>query len=111
MALSNLARNVPPKVLNADAGLMDVIGADHPPYDPSRPMRVVVIAHIFYDEMTAEMVERADTLPMSYDLVVTTPDAERAERIRARIATLPGDRGSVDVGSWNPTTVAIRALS
>lgn len=97
MALSNLARNVPPKVLNADAGLMDVIGADHPPYDPSRPMRVVVIAHIFYDEMTVEMIERADTLPMPYDLVVTTPDAERADRIRARIAALPGERGSVDV--------------
>ncbi|MFG6279364.1 rhamnan synthesis F family protein [Microbacterium sp. S16(2024)] len=97
LALSNLARNVAPKVLNADAGLMDVIGPDHSPYDPAAPLRVVVIAHIFYDEMTPEILERADTLPVPYDLVVTTPDAERAERIRSHIARLPGQRGEVSV--------------
>lgn len=97
MALSNLARNVAPKIMNADAGLLDVISADHAPYDPSRPLRVVVVAHIFYDEMTDEMVERADTLPMPYDLVITTPDIDRAARIRARIAAIPGERGSVEV--------------
>lgn len=97
IALSNLARNVAPKVLNADAGLMDVVGPDHAPYDPTAALRVVVIAHIFYDEMTEEMIERANTLPGPYDLVVTTPDAERARRIESRIAALPGRRGSVEV--------------
>lgn len=97
LALANLARNVAPKVLNADAGLMDVIGPDHPPYDPSTPLRVVVIAHIFYDEMTPEILERTDTLPMPYDLVVTTPDTERAARIRAHIDRIPGNRGQVSV--------------
>ncbi|WP_167494210.1 rhamnan synthesis F family protein [Microbacterium hydrothermale] len=97
IALSNLARNVEPKVLNVSAGLMDVISADHAPYDPARPLRVVVIAHIFYDEMTEEMIGRADTLPVPYDLVVTTPDADRARRIEDRLAKLPGSRGSVSV--------------
>ncbi|MEV7826205.1 rhamnan synthesis F family protein [Microbacterium enclense] len=97
MALSNLARNVEPKVLNADAGLMDVIGPDHPPYDPADPLRVVVVAHIFYDEMTEEMIARADTLPVVYDLVITTPDSERARRIEERLADLPGRRGAVSI--------------
>ncbi|WP_431795786.1 rhamnan synthesis F family protein [Microbacterium enclense] len=97
LALSNLARNVAPKVLNADAGLMDVLGPDDAPYDPAEPLRVVVVAHIFYDEMTPEILERADTLPVPYDLVVTTPDPTRAERIREHIARLPGERGDVSV--------------
>ncbi|MBB3156752.1 rhamnosyltransferase [Microbacterium proteolyticum] len=97
IALSNLARNVAPKVLNADAGLMDVIGPDHAPYDPAAALRVVVIAHIFYDEMTEEMIERANTMPGPYDLIVTTPDAERARRIQTRIAASPGQRGAVSV--------------
>ncbi|WP_240663738.1 rhamnan synthesis F family protein [Microbacterium enclense] len=97
LALSNLARNVAPKVLNADAGLMDVLGPDDAPYDPAEPLRVVVVAHIFYDEMTPEILERADTLPLPYDLVVTTPDPTRAERIRQHIARLPGERGDVSV--------------
>ncbi|MCT2084702.1 rhamnan synthesis F family protein [Microbacterium enclense] len=97
LALSNLARNVAPKVLNADAGLMDVLGPDDAPYDPAEPLRVVVVAHIFYDEMTPEILERADTLPVPYDFVVTTPDPTRAERIREHIARLPGERGDVSV--------------
>ena len=97
LALANLARNVAPKVLNADAGLMEVIGPDHAPYDPSDPLRVVVVAHIFYDEMTPEILERTDTLPVPYDLVVTTPDSTRAERIRAHIDAIPGKRGEVSV--------------
>jgi rhamnosyltransferase len=97
IALSNLARNVAPKVLNADAGLMDVIGPDHAPYDSTAPLRTVVIAHIFYDEMTDEIIERANTLPGGYDLIVTTPDAKRAGRIEARLAQLPGKRGAVSV--------------
>lgn len=81
LALQNLAKNVPPKVLNADAGLLDVLPESPTSYDPDRPLRIVVIAHIFYDEMTDEILDRADTLPCPYDLVITTPSAERAERI------------------------------
>ncbi|WP_181574232.1 rhamnan synthesis F family protein [Microbacterium sp. SMR1] len=97
MALANLARNVPPKVLNADAGLMDIVNVDHPPYDPAAPLRIVVIAHIFYAEMTGELIERANTLPLAYDLIVTTPDADRARDIEQRLAALPGERGAVSV--------------
>ncbi|MDR7185312.1 rhamnosyltransferase [Microbacterium trichothecenolyticum] len=86
LALQNLAKNVPPKVLSADAGLMNVLADSPVSYDPQRPLRVVVIAHIFYDEMTDEMLDRMDTLPVPYDLIVTTPTAERAQRIEVALS-------------------------
>jgi rhamnosyltransferase len=89
----NLARNVPPKVLNADAGMLEVLPDIDIAYDRSRPLRTVVIAHIFYDDMTDEMLDRADLLPGSYDLVVTTPDPDRAARIEAIIGRRHRSRG------------------
>jgi lipopolysaccharide biosynthesis protein len=89
----NLARNVQPRVLNADAAMLEVLPDVDTSYDPTRPLRIVVIAHVFYVEMTDEMLDRADTLPGDYDLVVTTPDQERADAIReVLVARLPKGR-------------------
>lgn len=96
----NLARNVEPKVLNTDAGMLEVLPAVDTSYDSARPLRIVVIMHIFYTEMTGEMLDFADTLPESYDLVVTTPDAVRAADIRA----------AIDVRTTRPRTVDVRVV-
>lgn len=96
LIMSDLARNVAPKVLNADAALMNVIPDVDESYDPLHPLRVVVVAHIFYTEMTDEIVDRADHLPGEYDLVVTTPDAHRADEIREILRRRP-TRGTTDV--------------
>ncbi|MEH3088056.1 MAG: hypothetical protein PGN24_00160 [Microbacterium arborescens] len=97
IALANLARNVPPKILNADAGLMNVLSSSVETYDRSAPMRTLVAAHIYYPEMTDLMLERADMLPGGYDLVVTTADSERAAAIRDILSTRDLTRGAVDV--------------
>lgn len=98
LALQNLARNVPPKVLNADAGLLEVLPDSPVSYDADQPLRVVVIAHIFYEEMTDEMLDRMDTLPAPYDLVITTPSAERAERISSVLSRRrPATSGRTEV--------------
>lgn len=78
----NLARNVAPKILNADAGMLEVLPDVDVAYDAENPLRIVAIAHIYYPEMTREMLQRLDTLPGAYDLVVTTPDEDRAAAIR-----------------------------
>lgn len=96
LIMSDLARNVEPHTLNADAALLDVLPAAGVVYDPDRSLRTVVVAHIFYDEMTDEMLDLADTLPGAYDLVVTVPDDEKADRIR-RIIARRRPRGAVDV--------------
>lgn len=94
---ANLSRNVPPKDLNVDLGLNDVLSDVDTSYDPSRPLRIVVILHIFYVDMTDEMLDRVDTLPGPYDLVVTTQDEERAAAIRAIIDSRPREGRKVDV--------------
>ncbi|MFS0852516.1 rhamnan synthesis F family protein [Microbacterium sp. 179-I 3D4 NHS] len=94
---SNLARNVAPKDLNVDLGLNDVLADVDQGFDASKPPRVVAILHIFYVDMTDEMLDRVDTLPTSYDLVVTTQDEERAAAIRAIIDARPREGRRVDV--------------
>jgi len=96
LLMADLARNVAPHTLNADAALLDVLPRDGRHYDPTKPLRTVVIAHIFYDEMTSEILDLADTLPGDYDLVVTAPDEPKADRIRAVIAGR-STRGSAEV--------------
>jgi len=97
LILEHLARVVPPKVLNADADLLEVVSDVEGGYDPSRPLRVVVVAHIFYEDMTDELLDRADNLPQPYDLVVTSPDAAKAESIRVIVAARERGPASVDV--------------
>jgi len=81
----NLARTVPPKTLNADAGMLEVLPDVDVSYDPGRPLRIVAIAHIFHVDMTAEILARFDALPGSFDVIVTTPDRDRRDVIRAAI--------------------------
>ncbi|MEZ3160058.1 rhamnan synthesis F family protein [Microbacterium sp. BWT-B31] len=82
----DLARNVQPRVYNADAAMLSVLPEQDVSYDSSAPLRTVVLAHIFYAEMTDEMLDRAEMLPGDYDLVVTTADEEKAAAIRQVIA-------------------------
>ncbi|MFC8681046.1 rhamnan synthesis F family protein [Microbacterium ureisolvens] len=85
----DLARNVQPRVLNTDAAMLSVLPEHDISYDPDAPLRTVVLAHVYYDEMAAEMLDQADTLPGDYDLIVTTSDAQKAEAIEKIIASRP----------------------
>jgi rhamnosyltransferase len=74
LILSNLARSAEPRVLVTNASLTEII----PPHASAEvlarasKLRIVAIVHIFYPEMTDEIVDRLDFLPDGYDLVVTT---------------------------------------
>jgi rhamnosyltransferase len=86
---ANLARTSTPRWLATNLGLLDVLPDVDIGYDLEQPLRVVAIAHIFYPEMTDEVLDWLDHLPGSYDLVVTTTDEER----RAAIAAALEQRG------------------
>ncbi|WP_029258286.1 MULTISPECIES: rhamnan synthesis F family protein [unclassified Microbacterium] len=94
--MQDLARNVEPRTLNADAALLDVIPEHDTNYDKNSPLRTLAIAHIYYPELAPTMLDGLDRLPGDYDLIVTTADEGRAEQIRATLATRT-PRGSVDV--------------
>jgi rhamnosyltransferase len=94
--MQDLARNVEPRTLNADAALLDVISEHDSTYDETAPLRILAIAHIYYPELTASMLDGLDRLPGEYDLIVTTADDERADQIRSVLSTRTA-RGNVDV--------------
>ncbi|KQZ82066.1 hypothetical protein ASD56_14340 [Microbacterium sp. Root166] len=85
----DLARNVEPKVLNADAGMLEVLPDVDLTYNRDAPLRIAALLHVFYPELADEMLDRVDTLPEGYDLIVTTADETKAEAIRAIVAGRP----------------------
>ncbi|MCC2033402.1 rhamnan synthesis F family protein [Microbacterium allomyrinae] len=97
LAWQSLARNVEPRVLYTDAAMHHVLSHRDAGYDPTRPFRIAALLHIFYVEMTDEMLDLVDTLPGTYDLYVTTPDAQKAAEITAVIDGRPREGRTVDV--------------
>ncbi|MFD1715586.1 rhamnan synthesis F family protein [Amnibacterium flavum] len=94
---SDLARNVEPRILNADAAMLEVLpDTDLGRYDADAPFRILAAVHIFYPEMTGEILSRLEHLPGPFDLIVTTPEVDRAEMIREEL-TKRHPRGSVEV--------------
>ncbi|WP_375384726.1 rhamnan synthesis F family protein [uncultured Microbacterium sp.] len=89
LMLPNLAKNSPPRDLSTDLGMLEILSDVDESYDVDRPLRILVIAHVFYVDMAQELLERSDFVPGPYRLVVTTPDADRAERIEQIIAAHP----------------------
>ena len=97
LAWRSLARNVEPRVLYTDAAMHHVLPHRDTGYDPDRPFRIAALLHIFYVEMTDEMLDLVDALPGDYDLFVTTPDADRAQQITAAIERRSRDGRAVEV--------------
>ncbi|MFT4260670.1 rhamnan synthesis F family protein [Microbacterium sp.] len=97
LLMQDLARNVAPRTLNADAAMLEVLPGGAGAYAEEQPLRVVVVAHIYYPEMTTEIIDRVDLLPCGYDLIVTTADEERAASIRGLLAARGELRGRVEV--------------
>ncbi len=95
LVLQNMARTAEPRILNTAASLFEILPDQQVAYDEEKPLRLLAAVHIFYEDMTDELLDRLTSLPSSYDLVVTTTSEEKAEFIRERIA----DRADPLVGA------------
>lgn len=85
MMLRNLSRTSRPRSLVTNLGLIEVLPEVDLGYDTTAPLRVVAVVHMFYPEMTDEVVDRLDHLPGDYDLVITTTDEDKRAEIRATL--------------------------
>ena len=84
---SNLARNVPPRVLNTDAAMLEVLPRmDNGKYDLSRPLRSAVVVHIRDLGFVDEVLDRCAMVPAPADLYVTTTSSEDADVVRSALA-------------------------
>lgn len=102
----NLARNVKPKVLNADAGMLEILPEVDVSYDPARPLRIAAVVHVRQADEVGDVLDRVAAVPAPFDLIVTTSDSARVESLRAlvealdaphattrEVRSLPSDRG------------------
>lgn len=93
---SNLAKNVQPKTLNTDAGMLEVL--DESPHGPTPSRRIAVLAHCADPRTLDHLLARLEQLPLGFDLVITTLDADSADRIRTAIDDrTPPRADSIDV--------------
>lgn len=88
----NLARNVPPRTLNADAAMLEVL--PDAAVDPDEPqgMRIAAVVNIVHEGMIDDLLARVGFLPDPVDLYLTTPVARLAHVLRERLAKLEGSR-------------------
>jgi rhamnosyltransferase len=87
LILRSLVKTTEPRVLYTNAAMHEVL-----PYLESsdraagRSIKALAALHIFYPEMTDEMVDLVERLPCPYDLVITTPDEAKRQSILDRLA-------------------------
>jgi rhamnosyltransferase len=85
LLLSNLARTSKPRDLVTNLALLEVLPHVDLGYDASAPLRIAAVAHVFYPDMTGELLDRFGHLPGSVDLIFTTTDERRRTAIRAEL--------------------------
>lgn len=99
----NLARNVPPRTLNADAAMLEVLPEVHPETAPLQT-RIAVVANLVHPELVDELLERASFVPGEVDLFLTVPGPDLEAVARASLETHGAAFARVEV-----RTVADRA--
>lgn len=63
-----LVRTTPPKALNTNAGMLEVLDGHATQHDLSRPMSIAVIARVTWLDGLGELLRRVDHLPGPVDL-------------------------------------------
>lgn len=81
----DVSHQAKPRELHTNMSMLDVLpDVDQGGTDPGA-LRVGVLAHIFYPEMTPEILELADRLPGGYQLIATTTTEDRRAAILAAL--------------------------
>ncbi|MFT4306909.1 MAG: rhamnan synthesis F family protein [Microbacterium sp.] len=88
-----LARATPPKALNTNAGMLEVLADDTVDYDPARPFRLAVIARVTWLGGLDELLARIARLPGPVDLFVTTTEGTSAAKIERALEKWSNGRG------------------
>lgn len=88
----NLARNVPPRTLNADAAMLEVIPETEVDYDAAAPLRIAAIVNIVHESMIDELLDRVGHLPDPVDLFITTPVDGLVDVVRGRLGSRTATR-------------------
>ena len=81
MILTDVVRSAEPRVLNTNASLFEIMPDTDISYDSTSPLKLAAIVHIYYEEMTEELLTGVSYLPEPFDLYITTTSEEKARHI------------------------------
>ena len=81
----NIVRSSEPRSLYTNMSMLTVIPDIDTGERPNPPLRICVLAHIFYEEMTDEMMGWLGNIPVPFDLVVTTTSPTKKIEIEAAL--------------------------
>lgn len=81
---SALLDRFPLRVLTANLGLTRVMAGQS--QVAASTLRTAAVLHLYYDDLTDDLMDRVDLLPGEVDLVITTTDDARRTAIEARLA-------------------------
>lgn len=84
----NVVRTAEPRTLYTNTSSLEIL-PDGEATRSETPLRLAVLAHLFYEDMVEEVMAHLDRVPFAYDLYVTTSTAAR----RAAIETALAERG------------------
>jgi len=82
MIYQNIVRNAKPREFYADATLHEILPDVDVSFDHAAPPRVAAVVHIYYEEMTDELMDRLAYLPVGFDLFITTTSQKKARAIQ-----------------------------
>lgn len=76
----------PLRVLTTNLGLTHVLGSAPADSSATSRLRTAALLHLYYDELTDDLMDRVDLLPGDVHVVVTTTDEQRRASIETRLA-------------------------
>lgn len=85
-----LARTTPPKALNTNAGMLEILHGDR--HEAAPGFRIAVIARVTDVAAVEDVLDRADNLTGPYDVYLTTTDGRSAARLERRAEKWWGGR-------------------
>ncbi len=83
----NILRSADLRTLNTNAALTSILPDVRLQTAPKNYGRIAVCAHIYYTDMTAEIMKLTESIPTTFDFIATTDTEEKAAEIRKAIST------------------------
>lgn len=86
----NVVRTVEPRTLYTNLSLLEVLPETDDGWRPPADRRVAVFAHLYYADMAEEILGHLASLPVAYDLFVSTSSPENKAALEAALGGAPG---------------------
>ena len=97
----NVVRTVEPRTLHTNLSLLEILPDVEDGSSTPGPVRLAVLAHLFYEDMVDEVMGFLSRIPVPYHLYVTTSTATRQAVIEESLAAYDIERVEVRVTEQN----------